>query len=68
MVEIVVAHDQLEDGSCCCGADNFPCVTRRQLEESNRGIARQIELLEGLSEKELQKFLHGDDGVIAEWE
>jgi hypothetical protein len=67
LVEIVVAHEPLTDGSCCCGAGEFPCVTRRQLEVSNRGLARQVETLEGLSEEELNKFLHGDDGPVSDW-
>lgn len=68
LVEIIVAHEPLTDGSCCCGAGEFPCVTRRQLEVSNWGIARQVETLEGLSEKELEKFMRGDDGPVSDWD
>jgi hypothetical protein len=68
LVEIIVAHEPLTDGSCCCGAGGFPCVTRRQLEVSNRGIARQVETLEGLSEEELEKFMRGDDGPVSDWD
>lgn len=68
LVEIVVAHEPLGDGGCCCGAANFPCVTRRQLEDSNKGIAREIEKLESLGEEELSRFLHGDDDLVSDWD
>lgn len=68
LVEVILAHEPLDDGGCCCGAERFPCVTRRQLEDSNRGIARQVETLEGMSLEELEKFLYGDDSAIAKWE
>jgi hypothetical protein len=35
---------------------------------NNRGIARKVETLEGLSEKELDKFLHGDDDPVSDWD
>jgi hypothetical protein len=47
LVEVVLAHAPDEDGDgCVCGAEQYPCVTRRQLRQVNRGIFNRIEELE----------------------
>jgi hypothetical protein len=67
LVEVALAHEPTERGGCCCGATKYPCVTRRQLEIVNLGIAKQVERLEGLSDKELEQVLYGDDRALADF-
>jgi hypothetical protein len=70
LVEIVVAHGPEEDGDgCVCGSKDFPCLTRRQLRHSNRGIYERCEELEAMSEAEFNKVLYGDDySFFQDWE
>lgn len=65
LVEVALGHEQMETGGSPCGAQRFPCVTRRQLELSNLGIAKEVELLEALPEEEFRALLYGSDDAIA---
>ncbi len=70
LVEIVVAHGP-DEGSddCVCGSKEFPCLTRRQLYHSNRGICERCEELEATSEAEFNKVLYGEDyGYFQDWD
>lgn len=67
LIEVAIAHEQIGDG-CCCGAKAYPCLTRRQIEYSNLGIARYIEQIESLPDGEIRRFLHGDDDLLDEWD
>lgn len=66
LVEVAVAHETMPNGACCCGSGKYPCVTRRVLEESNRGIARQVEKFEALREEDLMEFLLGNTRGVYE--
>lgn len=70
LVEIVIAHGPHEIGSgCVCGSNEFPCVTRRQLRHSNRGIYERCEELEAMSEAEFNRVLYGEDfRFFQDWE
>jgi hypothetical protein len=70
LVEIVVAHGPEEKGDgCVCGSKEFPCLTRRQLRHSNRGIYDRCEELEAMSEAEFNRVLYGDDySFFQDWE
>jgi hypothetical protein len=65
LIEVALAHEATAKGGCCCGAAEYPCVTRRHLESVNLGIAKRVEEVEGLSDAELEDFLYGDDEAIA---
>jgi hypothetical protein len=61
LAEIAVGHEPTESGKCTCGASESPCATMRLLEYSNKGIARQVERLTGLSREELDRELYRDE-------
>lgn len=61
LVDIALGHEKADEGKCSCGANKFPCVTMRALEQSNRGIARQIDRLSSLTPEQLDWELHRDD-------
>lgn len=68
--EIVVAHgpDEETDG-CVCGADEFPCLTRRHLQQVNKGIHGRCEELEAMNEDEFNKVLYGIDySFFTDWD
>lgn len=60
LVEVVLDHDEGEDGLCWCG-EQYPCRTWRKLEEANKGIHRDVEKWGSWSRKRLDEFLYGDD-------
>jgi hypothetical protein len=59
LAEVILAHEQRPNG-CSCGAQSYPCLTLRKLEEVNRGIARQVERLGTLSDADLERELYPD--------
>jgi hypothetical protein len=59
LVEVAACHEETPTG-CSCGAKSFPCMTRKKIEQVNRGIARQIEDYLTLDDDELAAEL-GDD-------
>jgi hypothetical protein len=62
LVEIVVAHGPAEEhDGCACGAEEFPCVTRRHLRMVNRGIYNRCEELEAMNEDQFNRILYGTD-------
>jgi hypothetical protein len=63
LVEIVLAHapDERDPTRCVCGSAKYPCLTREHVEYVNRGIARQIEQLDQLSDEERDRVLYGRD-------
>jgi hypothetical protein len=58
LVEVVLAHEETPTGECKCGARRYPCFTVAKLERTNRGIARQVEQLGTLSDRELERELY----------
>jgi hypothetical protein len=60
LVEVMLAHDQSKDG-CTCGAKVYPCFTVKKLEEANPGIARRVEFLGTLNDKDRNRELYRDD-------
>jgi len=61
LVEVVLGHEPTGDGKCTCGASETPCATVRMVESLNKGIAREVERLSGLSPKELAEQLYGKE-------
>lgn len=60
LVDVALGHERTDEG-CCCGAPEYPCASRLQLQLSNPGIAHRIEELECLPPGELRRVLEGDD-------
>lgn len=60
LAEVVLAHHPSK-GRCKCGAEKYPCLTVRRLEQANRGIARAVEQLAMLSDRELERELYPDE-------
>ena len=59
LAEVVLDHYEGPDGMCWCG-ETIPCRTWRKLDESNRGIHRQVEKWSSWSERRLDDFLYGE--------
>jgi hypothetical protein len=56
LAEVVLDHDEGPDGVCWCG-EKIPCRTWRKLEETNKGIHRQVEKWASWDDKRLEEFL-----------
>lgn len=68
LVEVAIAHEPADEGpGCVCGADVYPCVTRRQLTNSNLGIAKEIERLEALPAEEFDEVMRGLVETVADF-
>jgi hypothetical protein len=61
LAEVVLAHEEVGDHKCSCGAKAYPCFTVKQLEQANRGIAREVERLGALSDEALDRELYPDE-------
>jgi len=61
LVAVALAHEEAGSGRCKCGAKAFPCFTLKTLEQTNRGIARQVERFGAMSDADRERELYRDD-------
>lgn len=67
LVKVVLDHEEGPSGICWCG-EQYPCRTWRKLEETNKGIHRNVETWAAWSDKRLEEMLERwDDDRAHRW-
>ncbi|MET8776958.1 hypothetical protein ABZV58_18305 [Nocardia sp. NPDC004654] len=56
--EVVLQHEPGEDGACITCLRPAPCEIWTSLEDSNRGVFKEMEKLSGLDGRELELALY----------